>query len=561
MTVETFFANFGYLADAPNGMQKLRELILQLAVQGKLVPQDPKDESASDLMERIEIEKKRLVKEGLAKKGKLPALIEEEQIPFSLPTSWSWFRLGELGITQTGTTPKKGDHVSLGRDYPFIKPANIYPSYVDYPEEGLSEKGIATYGRLAPKGSILMVCIGTIGKSNIIDRDCSFNQQINSISPYSPIDPYYLKHALRSSYFQAEAWGRSSSTTIAILNKGKWESIPVSLPPIEEQKRIVAKVDQLMILCDELEARQQKQQQGRMRLNNSALDAMLTAREPDEFANHWQRICDNFNLLYDHPETIAKLRAAILQLAIQGKLVPQDPNDEPASILLERIKAEKEKLVNGRKYQKTASQPDLKQVEKAIALPVGWVLSLIGGLCPSIVPNRDKPKKFTGNIPWVTLPNLDKNSISINFYGNDLGLTPEEIYIYSARVIPNSSVIMSCVGRFGLCAVTSCELVINQQLHAFVILDQLDAKFIAYSVKAHSDYLGSIATSTTIKYLNKTKCESIPIFLPPREEQKRIVAKVDQLMTLCNKLEAKLNQAQQHSKKLMTATVRQLLVA
>ena len=216
------------------GIKKLRELILELAVRGKLVPQDPNDEPASVLLERITREKARLIKEGEIKKEKSFSVIDGDEKPFDVPDGWIWQRLGELGYTQTGGTPSKTNKGYFGNDIPFIKPGDIYPSYVDYSNEGLSYKGAKALGRTAPAGSILMVCIGTIGKCNSIDRPCAFNQQINSVTPYAEMGSYLL-NALKSAYFQKTAWERSSSTTIAILNKGKWEDIVVQIPPFQEQ--------------------------------------------------------------------------------------------------------------------------------------------------------------------------------------------------------------------------------------------------------------------------------------------------------------------------------------
>ena len=572
MTAETFFANFGHLADAPNGVQKLREFILQLAVQGKLVAQDPSDEPASFLFERIAVEKKRLVNEGQIKKWKSLPLIMDEEIPFSLPESWSWHRLGELGITQTGTTPKKGDYASLGRDYPFIKPANIYPTHVAYPEEGLSEQGAATYGRVAPPGSILMVCIGTIGKSNIIERYCSFNQQINSISPYNPIDSYYLKYSLRSSYFQDEAWERSNSTTIAILNKGNWESIPVPLPPFEEQKRIVAKVDQLMTLCDELEARQKKQQQGRVRLNNAALDALLTAREPNEFADHWQRISTNFDLLYDHPETIAKLRAAILQLAVQGKLVPQDPNDEPASVLLERIKAEKERLVKEKIIQKSKLMPPINPDEIPFSAPVKWGwekierLSFVTKLA-GFEYTKHIQLKERGDIPVVRAQNVRMARLEKN---NLLYIDRKTSEILQRSALTKPCLLMTFIGA-GIGDVAIFEESERWHLAPNVAKlepyngtnESLDVKYLFVFLMSETGRkeIFKHKKATAQPSLSMGTIRDANVAVPPIEEQKRIVAKVDQLMALCDELETKLNQAQQQCGKLIEATVQQLLVA
>ena len=247
--------NLPLLAGAPNGIKKLRELILELAVRGKLVPQDPSDEPASELLKRIAEEKARLVAEGKIKKQKPLAEVSDDEKPFELPAGWMWTRLGDICLTQTGTTPSKSQSELFGSDVPFIKPGDIYPDQVDYSGEGLSSLGASQSGRVAQAGSLLMVCIGTIGKCNLIERDCSFNQQINSATLYKGL-PQYLRIAARSAYFQAKAWSESSSTTIAILNKGKWEAIPLPLPGLNEQHRIVAKVDELMALCDRLEAQQ-----------------------------------------------------------------------------------------------------------------------------------------------------------------------------------------------------------------------------------------------------------------------------------------------------------------
>ena len=228
----------------------LRKAILTMAVLGKLsapVPSDGKvpllkefREAAATLADELGL---RTPKES----------VEEAEPPFDIPRHWQWLSLAEAGIAQTGTTPSKSDPKAFDGDVPFIKPADIFPNVINYANESLTRYGAESGSRLAPAGSLLMVCIGTIGKCNLIERECAFNQQINSVSPVKFIEPRYLLIAARSPYFHETAWSKSSATTIAILNKGKWLSIPVPVPPLAEQRRIVAKVDQLMALVDQLE--------------------------------------------------------------------------------------------------------------------------------------------------------------------------------------------------------------------------------------------------------------------------------------------------------------------
>jgi type I restriction enzyme S subunit len=248
--------NFDLIYNDPAHVNKLRQAILQLAVQGKLAPQDLNDEPASELLKRIKAEKEKLIAEGKIKKQKPLLPISEDEIPYELPQGWTWVRLGEIGLTQTGSTPPTSKREYYGNDYAFIKPADISGKGVRYEGGvGLSKKGIEK-GRFVKAYSILMVCIGgSIGKVNFVDRDCSCNQQINAVTPYNDVDFCIVNYNLASPYFQNQVLTNAPSTTLPILSKGKWENIPFPLPPLAEQKRIVSKVDQLMQLCDELETR------------------------------------------------------------------------------------------------------------------------------------------------------------------------------------------------------------------------------------------------------------------------------------------------------------------
>ena len=228
----------------------LRKSILDLAVYGKLSAPAPDDDEIPSLEEFREAAASLANSLGLRSPKES---LDEAEPPFDVPGHWRWMALADLGAAQTGTTPSKNDHEAFNGDIPFIKPADILPDGVNYSNESLTRYGAESGSRLAPAGSLLMVCIGTIGKCNLIERECAFNQQINSLSPVQWVDSQYLLLAVRAPYFQDAAWKKSSSTTIAILNKGKWLSIPVPIPPLAEQRRIVAKVEQLMALVDALE--------------------------------------------------------------------------------------------------------------------------------------------------------------------------------------------------------------------------------------------------------------------------------------------------------------------
>ena len=243
-------------------LKQLRQAILQEAVEGKLTAewrkQHPElisgENHAARLLEKIKAEKEKLTKDtkGTKRLKELPPISDDEK-PFDLPEGWGWCRLIDYGFTQTGTTPSTTDKSNFGNFIPFIKPADISTSSINYFNEGLSKLGLSK-GRLIDKGSILMVCIGgSIGKSYFTDRPVSCNQQINTLTPVPLINVRFLQNFLQSTYFQSEVWDRAMKSSTPIINKGKWEEIPLPLPPLAEQQAIVEKVDRLMAKIDALE--------------------------------------------------------------------------------------------------------------------------------------------------------------------------------------------------------------------------------------------------------------------------------------------------------------------
>jgi type I restriction enzyme, S subunit len=527
------------------GIKKLRELILDLAVRGKLVPQDPNDESASTVIEEIAESRTRLIKEGIIKKQPPLAEIEDEEIPFDIPDGWLWQRLGAIGYTQTGGTPSKTNKEYLGGDIPFIKPGDIYPNYVDYNNEGLSHEGHLALGRSAPANSILMVCIGTIGKCNSIDRPCAFNQQINSITPYIPITEFLLK-AVRSNYFQMEAWQRSSSTTIAILNKGKWNEIIIPLPPLAEQHRIVAKVDELMAQCDQLEEQQTNSIEAHQTLVEVLLGTLNRVESQQELTEAWNRIANHFDTLFTTEQSVDQLKQTILQLAIKGKLVPQDPNDEPALALLGQIAAHKAELSkNGRLRGSTSVNP-MASGQCDFQLPPTWVWARFGEL----MINRDGER-----IP-VSKEEREAKEKIYDYYGASGVIDKIDGYLFDKPLLLIGEDGANLINRSTPIAfIARGKYWVNNHAH---VLDGISGEFLRYiELHINAINLEKYVTGSAQPKMNQAKMNTIPIALPPLSEQQRIVARVDELMALCDALKARLNDAQTTQIHLADAIVEQ----
>lgn len=537
------------------GVKKLRELILELAVRGKLVPQDQNDEPASELLKRIQAEKTKLIAEGKLKKEKLLAPISGDEKPFELPNGWEFVRLETISDINGGFAFKSTSYTEDG-----VRVIRIS----DFDEKGFKDDKIVRYKyssdleqyRLAPKNILMAMTGGTVGKSYLVkelEEDMVVNQRVATIKLMSLVMPEYISNVLQTSSVQSVIQEAKNSTNdnISMLDIKEF-FIPI--PSLAEQHRIVAKVDELMALCDQLEQQHSNAQEAHETLVSQLLATLTQSQNATEFNANWQRIYAHFDLLFSTEASIDALKQTLLQLAVMGKLVPQDPNDEPASELYKRIKTVKDSLIKQKIYQKTGA---LNEKRSEVKYPPNWLPTQIGEICPSIVPSRDKPKSFSGKIPWVTLPAFPTDSLYLDTSKTEMRLSNEEIMSSGARVVPVGSLLMSCVGRFGLTAINLEPVVPNQQIHAFVITEGISPEFLSIVIRSSERVLNSIATSTTVAYLNKSNCESLEFGLPPTAEQHRIVAKVDALMVLCGQLKTRIQQANQQQQAIADALVAQ----
>lgn len=231
--------------------EDMKKSILQYAIQGKLVEQRPEEGTGEELYQQIQAEKQRLIAEKKIKKEKPLTEISEDEIPFDIPESWKWCRMGSLGITQTGNTPSKAHPEYQGKDIPFITPGDILDGDICYENQALSIAGMKV-ARICEAGSILQVCIGgSISKVAMTKQRVTFNQQINSITPFC-CDNRYIYYVMMSFYFSKTMKEKAGGTATPIINRGIWNTLLLPLPPLAEQKRIVAKIEELLPLCERL---------------------------------------------------------------------------------------------------------------------------------------------------------------------------------------------------------------------------------------------------------------------------------------------------------------------
>ena len=563
MKLDTLFENFDFLMDSPNSTVKMRKLILQLAIQGKLVDQDPNDEPASELLKRIKSEKEKLIAAGKIKKQKPLPPINKDEIPYELPDGWELVRLGDISNRiGSGSTPRGGKNAYTGSGIPFLRSQNIWDhglelSDVAHIPEEIHQKMSNTV--VQPNDVLLNITGASLGRCTIYPDglgEANVSQHVTIIRPTDAATSFYLHLCILSPYIQELVWGRQVGMAREGLSKKVLELFEIPLPPLEEQKRIVAKVDQLMHLCDQLDDCQKKAATKYELLNDAALEKLLSSKTIDEFANYWQFLCNNFDLIYNDPAHVNKLRQAILQLAVQGKLAPQDLNDEPASELLKRIKAEKEKLIAEGKIKKQKPLLPISEDEIPYELPQGWTWVRLGeiGLTQTGSTPPTSKREYYGN-DYAFIKPADISGKGVRYEGG-VGLSKKGIE--KGRFVKAYSILMVCIGgSIGKVNFVDRDCSCNQQINAVTPYNDVDFCIVNYNLASpyFQNQVLTNAPSTTLPILSKGKWENIPFPLPPLAEQKRIVSKVDQLMQLCDELETRLNQSKKYSEMLMQAVL------
>ncbi len=567
------------------GIKKLRGLILELAVRGKLVPQDPNDEPASVLLEHIACEKAQLVKEKKIKKQKALPKVSEDEKTFDLPAGWEWIRLGELfNSIMSGGTPSKREHSFWAGDIPWASVKDLGKErYITKTEDYITQSGLDAGSKLADIGDILICTRMGLGKVGVANVPLAFNQDLKSVKLSSLVD---VEHFLNT-YSTIKIKG--TGTTVAGIKQEQLLGYVVGLPPLAEQHRIVAKVDELMALCDQLEQQTEASIDAHVTLVETLLGTLLqpTAAAEDSltdsaaerttakdggsvepagasFDQNWTRIADHFDTLFTTDHAIDQLKQTVLQLAVMGKLVPQDPNDEPAAVLLKKIAAEKAQLVKEKKIKKQKPLPPIAEDEKPFALPDGWEWCRFSTLSNEVATGPfgsmiNKKEYIDGGVPLVNPSHMINSKIVGD---SSISVTETKAQELGSYRIFENDIVMARRGEMGRCAlVTEREHNWLCGTGSFVLRfnEAVSRPYILLLFKTNwtKGYLGGNSIGTTMVNLNHGIINKMPLLLPPQAEQARIVAKVDQLMTLCDQLKARLQHAQQTQLHLADAMVEQ----
>ncbi|MFB2702344.1 restriction endonuclease subunit S [Aeromonas veronii] len=523
------------------GIKKLRELILELAVRGKLVPQDPSDEPASVLLERIATEKTRLVKEKKIKKSKAFPEIGEKEKLFELPDGWEWCRLSDIAFPQAGFAFKSNGFNEHGEGIPLIRIRDVGQVF-----SGTYYNGEYKPEFVVMRGEYLVSMDGNFRVAPWSGSEALLNQRVTRlIFFFEKTAKRFIAESLQLRLISLQ--GVKAYTTVDHLSGGQIAESVIAIPPLAEQHRIVAKVDDLMALCDQLELRSESQLAAHQMLVETLLATLTDSCDADELAQNWARLSTHFDTLFTTEASIDALKQSILQLAVMGKLVPQDPSDEPASALLDRIAAEKAQLVKEGKIKKQKPQSVLTEEEKAFELPNGWkwvrlqqLVTLLGdGLHGT--PSYDE----NGDYFFVNGNNLDNGRITIKPDTKRVNKLEFEKY---KKNLTDRTILVSINGSLGKVGFYAGEKIVLGKSACYFNLSGLLSKVYFKRVIESSyftDYAFSKATGSTIKNLGLKAMNEFPIALPPIEEMKRIISRIEQLIALCDQLKVRLQTSQQ----------------
>jgi type I restriction enzyme S subunit len=555
MKLETFFDTFDLFADAPNAVAKMRELVLELAVRGRLVVQNIADEPAAQLLKRVFAEKIRRTGRG--------ECLDKEQCPaadetFDIPVSWEWIgaTTPAVMVSDQGKKVQTKDILESGK-YPVVDQGKMFiRGYCDDSDKVINvAEPIVLFG-------------DHTRETKFIDFD--FVVGADGVKLLQPIciNPRFYFLVLRWLPLESRGYARH----FKLLKASR-----IPLPPLSEQKRIVAKVDELMALCDRLEAQQQEWAERKAELARAALARFADAPTPANlemlfYPSPCLRASVRKTKAVSHRGTEAQspsaylvspadLRKSILTLAVQGKLVPQDPNDEPAEKFLNRTKACHSKSCNGSKFRREEGTVAIADDEIPFAIPDSWAWCRLETITDKVTDGEHlSPVKTASGMPLLTATHVTARGVTLS---NSQYVSVEDGHKSRQRCDPTRGDILICSrGTIGRCAVVEIDEVFC--LMGSVILLRFPAEsspryfncFLSTDL-AQTEMRGmSGATAVQALYLKDIRQSLVPV--PPLAEQRRIVAKVEQLMALVAELETQLAASRASGEKLLTALVAEL---
>jgi type I restriction enzyme S subunit len=564
MNAERLLAQFKRISEAPDAIARLRRFILDLAVRGKLVEQDPEDEPAEELLSCI----------TKHKKSSLLTARDESPFPFDLPTGWVHTTLRTLVESSgSGWSPKTLDTPREGNEWGILKVSAV--SWDQFRPEANKQVLPGTQPRpqaIIRKGDFLISRANTaelVARAVIVESEpinLMMSDKIVRLELVEPCEPkYILINNNHSTFARSYYAGRATGVSPSMKNvaRGVILDLPLPLPPLAEQHRIVAKVDELMALCDQLEAARQKREQGRERLVAATLQRLnQPAEDPASFRKDASFALQVLPSLTTTPAQIKQLRQTILNLAVRGKLVAQDPEDEPAGELVERILSHP--------WLKKRAKPQPAFADKAktvmrIPVPDSWTWTTIESLLP---PNETvtygilKPVWVESGVPTVRVTEMKTGAIDVDRLPRCDQSRADK---FQKTTLKEGDLLISKDGTIGKTAFVPAALIggnITQHVLRLPLSSLLSKEYIRLSIDSPwcQTYMSGETKGVALQGVNVGDFRKMPIPLPPLAEQHRIVAKVDELMALCDQLEQQLSQADQQRRRLLEAVLAEALV-
>lgn len=525
------------------GINKLRELILELAMRGKLLPQDASDEPASVLLKRISVDKNRLISSGEIKKERQFPAVSPAEILHQIPSTWEWVRFGEIAQHNSGKTLDSSRNSGAPHDY--ITTSNLY--WGRFELESVRQMLIRDdeFDKCTAKKGDLLICEGgEAGRAAVwfYEKEICFQNHIHRARFYE-VDPYFAYRFFEKLNATGEINQHRKGVGISNMSGKALASIVFPLPPLAEQHRIVAKVDELMALCDQLEAQYSSAADAHERLVSHLLDTLTRSQSALDFSATWQLIAMHFDMLFTTEASIESLKISLLQLAVMGRLVPSEPSPVPLVESLERSQARSDNIGESTKAKRSLIR--FSTDKDPFQLPGDWRWEKLGNLILDLRYGTSARCSYDpkNGVPVLRIPNIDGDVVSVEDmkYGPLTADEQEKLRLTIGDVLLiRSNGSASLVGKTALVTEAAQNCSFAGYLVRIRLRKQLiDPEYFQLVMKTphvRKSIETPIRTTSGVKNINSTEISNLMFPLPPLAHQHAIVRRVRELVAVCVQL-------------------------